>query len=121
MVNLFQKFKTKYQKFGQWWKMKSPEEKWDFIVNVGRSAGNFIGVHLFSDLKVFLYTVTCALLIVMFFILEFYTIQYYLRHGEFVRGMESTYLIGVATGVCVKAQQNFLVQTILKKLLFFLI
>lgn len=100
VMNLLQKLKSKFQfRSIRWWRVKSPEEKWDFIQSFGRSAGDLIGVRLFTDLKLMLYTATCAVLIVMFFALEFYTIQYYLRRGAVVRGMESTYLIGVATGV----------------------
>lgn len=100
-MNLLHKLKSKFQfRNVHWWHVKSPKEKWDFVQNVGRTAGNLIGVNLFSDLKLILYTATCALLILLFFILELYTIQYYLRRSAFVRGMESTYLIGVAIGVC---------------------
>lgn len=98
--NPFQKLKSKFRRTREWWQIKSPSEKWDFICNIGKVSGNLIGVHVFSDLKIYWYSGSCAVMIAMFFTLVFYTLQYYLLRGEFVRGMECTYLTGVVIGVC---------------------
>lgn len=92
--------KSKFNRILNWWKHKTPAQKWDSILLLGIIPGHLIGVHLFCDLLINWYSASCALMIAMFFTLNFYTIQYYMRRGAFVRGMESTYLVGVVVGVC---------------------
>lgn len=89
-----------FQRIQEWWQTKSFGEKWDFILGIGIFAGHLIGVRTFSDMKVNWYSASGGVAIVMFFSLNLYTIQYYLRRGAFVRGMECTYLVGVVIGVC---------------------
>lgn len=89
-----------FQLIQEWWQTKSFGEKWDFILGIRIFAGHLIGVRTFSDMKVNWYSASGGVAIVMFFSLNLYTIQYYLRRGAFVRGMECTYLVGVVIGVC---------------------
>lgn len=96
---LYQKLKFNFQRIHEWWQVKSPAEKWDLIYNIGKVAGDLIGVHLFRDVRIFWYSGSCALMIATFFILVLYTVQYYLLRGDYIRGMECTYLTGVVIGV----------------------
>lgn len=91
--------KSCFLRIREWWQLKSFGQKWDFILNIGIFAGHLIGVRTFSDMKVNWYSASGGVAIILFFSLNFYTIQYYLRFGAFVRGMECTYLVGVVIGV----------------------
>lgn len=95
----FQTLISKFHRITNWWNNKSPTQKWDSITKIAIVPGHLIGVHLFCDLKINWYSASCAVMIGMFFSLNFYTIQYYLRQGAVVRGMECTYLVGVVVGV----------------------
>lgn len=92
--------KSKFDRILNWWEDKTPAQKWDAILQLGIVPGHLIGVHFFCDLLIYWYTGSCALMIGMFYALNIYTIQYYMRRGAFVRGMESTFLVGVVVGVC---------------------
>lgn len=85
------------------WRIKSPAEKWDFITNIGKVLGHSVGIRTYSDMKVYWYSASSGLMIVIFVYLEFYTLQYYFRRSDFVRGFECTYVLGVAIGVRVKS------------------
>lgn len=56
-----------------------------------------IGIRVYTDMKNYWYTATSAVLITIHFILTAYTIQYYFRRNEFVRGIECTCFIGIGT------------------------
>lgn len=99
IVHQFETLKSRFHRIRDWWKNKTPAEKWDSIMQIGIVPGHLIGVHLFCDLIINWYSASCGVMIAMFFTLNFYTIQYYLRQGAFVRGMECTYLLGVVVGV----------------------
>lgn len=99
MFNSFNTLKSKYQNAQRAWQSKSPADKWDTIHNIGRFESDIIGIRLFSDMKVNWYSASCGVLIVIFFLLDIYTIQYYLRRNEFVRGMECTYVVGIVVAV----------------------
>lgn len=102
MGNQLETLKSKFHRIRDWWKDKTPAQKWDTIMKIGIVPGHLIGVHLFCDLINTWYSASCGLMIAMFFVLNSYTIQYYLRRGAVVRGMECTYLLGVVVGVCEK-------------------
>lgn len=98
--------KSKFDRILDWWKDKTPIQKWNSIMQIGIAPGHLIGVHLFCDLLINWYSASCGLMIAMFFTLNFYTIQFYLRRSEIVRGMECTYLVGVVVGVCKGTSTN---------------
>ena len=103
MFNPFKKLKSKWERMWDWWHVKSPEEKWDSIINVAKVAGDLVGARMFGDIKkVDWYTGICGLMILIFFTTNIYTVQYYLLRNELVRGMECTYIVGVVVAVRMK-------------------
>lgn len=89
-----------FRRVHKWWTTKSPSEKWDSIIGIAKISGDLDGIRVFTDAKVYWYTATPGVCIGVFYLLNLYTIQYYMRRGEFVRGMECMYLIGAVVGVC---------------------
>lgn len=102
VYNAFQAFKrllTKIRGIRQWWMSKSPRYKYETIHNVSRVVCASIGIRVFSDQRNYWYTASCGVCAVIYFALDFYTIQYYLRRNEFVKIIECTYLIGIVIAV----------------------
>lgn len=81
------------------WMAKSPPEKWNTIHDFGQSLCELIGIRVFSDMKNDWYTASCGVCAFIYFALDFYTIQYYLRRNDFVKVIECTYLVGAVVGV----------------------
>lgn len=94
------KFISPLRRIHEWWSNKIPAEKWETIISIAKISGNLVGVRVFSDLRVYWYSASPGICIGIFYLLNLYTIQYYMRRGAFVRGMECTYLIGAVVGVC---------------------
>lgn len=92
-------FKLKKRKIENWWHVKTPPEKWDFIIEIGKKVSNVIGVHTFDHMKVNWFTATGGVFVMLYFVLNIYTIQYYWFRGAFVRGFECTYTVGLVIGV----------------------
>lgn len=99
-IRRFLTFKIKFQQIKTWWQRKNPAEKWDSIINFGKTFGNLIGVRVLGDVRVNWFSSLCAICGVIFFALVLYTFQYDLRRGAFVRAMESTYVVGIVVEVC---------------------
>lgn len=93
------KYILPFRRIHEWWSNKSPAEKWESIIGIAKTFGNLVGVRVFSDLRLYWYSASPGVCIGIFYLLNLYTIQYYLRRGSFVRGMECTYLIGAVVGV----------------------
>lgn len=99
MLQLFRKLKLKYQRIRIQWQVKSPAEKWDCIINLGKIFGDWIGVRMFGDMKIVWYSALPGICGVIFFLLVLYTLQYDLRRGAFVKAMECTYVVGIVVEV----------------------
>lgn len=108
MYNPFRWLKLKKYGIEKWWQDKTPPEKWDFIIEIGKMSSNAIGVHIFDSVKIFWFTFGSGVLLLLFFALDFYTIQYYWFRGAFVRGSESTYVVGFVIGVRVAVHSTIL-------------
>lgn len=104
MCNPFRWLKMKQCGIEKWWHVKTPPEKWDFIIGIGKMSGNAIGVHIFDSVKIFWFTFGSGVLLLIFFSLDIYTIQYYWLRGAFVRSLESTYVVGFVIGVCLSTK-----------------
>lgn len=81
------------------WKIKSPSKKWDTIHEFGQLLCELIGIRVFGDMENYWYTASCGVCAFIYFALDFYTIQYYLRRRDFVKVIECSYLVGVVVGV----------------------
>lgn len=99
MINPYQWFRTQLRKIHDWWHTKNPKQKWDTIHDFGRIICDSIGIRIFSDMKNDWYTASATVCAIIYFVLNFYTIQYYLHRNDFVKIIECTYLIGFAVGV----------------------
>lgn len=95
MLNTFGLLQSTCQNVRKKWQVKTPKQRWEFLINFGRVLCEMIGVRIYSDMKIFWYTGTSAVLITIHFTLTVYTVQYYFRRREFVRGMECTCFIGM--------------------------
>lgn len=100
MLNLFRLLNVKLILVRQWWQAKTSPEKWDFIIKIGQMSSNSIGIHVFDHMKLNWLSATSGLFLILFFVLDIYTIQYYWLRGAFVRGLECTFLVGFVIGVC---------------------
>lgn len=109
MLKTYKKWKIKLQHIRGWWQNKNPEQKWDFIIEIGNVPGELIGVRVFSDMKLCWYTGVTAAMIATYFLLNIYTIQYYVRRGEIVRSVEGLCVVGVVVGVRAFLHSNFIV------------
>lgn len=91
--------RLKYQSVQENWSAKTPTEKWHAIHDIADMISRLVGIHAYSDLKVYWYSASCGILGMIYILLNIYTVQYYLRRGEFVRGMQCTYLVGMSVAV----------------------
>lgn len=97
MLNTFGILQSKYRNIRKKWQEKTPKRKWDFIFNIGRVMSELIGLRIFSDMKIYWYTASSAVLLTLNYFVTAYTIQYYFRRSEFVRGIECTCFVGITT------------------------
>lgn len=102
MFNPFTKLNGKLRWFSQRWQVKNPKEKWFAISKFARIIHELVGVRLFSDRKNYWYTATPGICGAMYFLLNTYTIQYYLFRKEYVQLIECTYLVGPVVAVSSK-------------------
>ena len=93
------KIQLKYQNAREKWMAKTPWQKWKFFYSLGKASSELIGIQVYSDMKNYWYTAIPGVCILMYFLLNFYTIQYYFHRMEFVRLIECIYLIGPIVGV----------------------
>lgn len=107
--------RSKIRRICEWWHTKSPAEKWDLIYAIGRKMCDLIGVRVLSDNRVNWYSACGGLSATLYVLLNIYTIQYYLRHDEFVRGMECMFMVGLVIGV--RTETKYIDQLILRFLL----
>lgn len=97
----FKTLRLKIRDIQALWRTKCPAEKWNAIRDVGRMISNLIGIRIFSNLDNYWYTASCGVCAIIYFSLNFYTIQYYMRRSEFIKIIECTYLFGIVIAVCV--------------------
>lgn len=91
--------RTRLQAVRQRWQLKNPTEKWTSICKFAKVTHQLIGIRLFDDRKNYWYTASAGICAAIYFLLNFYTIHYYLFRREFVRLIECSYLIGPVVGV----------------------
>ena len=96
---MFKALRSKLHSICEWWMEKNPAEKWIAISDFGRIMCESIGIHVFSDMKNNWYSASCGICAAIYFALNFYTIQFYLRRNEIVKIIECTYFIGIVIGV----------------------
>lgn len=99
MFNLFRLLSQQLHSIREWWHNKTPANKWNFIIKIGQMSSNSIGIHVYDHRKVSWFTATGGVFLVLFFVLNIYTMQYYWLRSAFVRGLECTYLVGFVIGV----------------------
>lgn len=99
MLTPYKWLRSKLWRTQEWWHSKDPEQKWDTIHEFGRIICELIGIRVFSDMKNYWYSASCGVCAFVYFALEFYTIQYYLRRSDFVEATQCAYLICAVVGV----------------------
>lgn len=102
MLNFCRILLSKYRAALKNWRHRTPKQKFNVLFNIGRVMSEMIGLRVYSDMKIYWYTGSCGILCLLNYAMTFYTIQYYFRRNEFVRGMECTCFIGITT--CVRCQ-----------------
>lgn len=101
MFSPFRAPRLKIQRIREMWQAKSPSEKWDSMYNSGRMMCDFIGIRVLSDMHVNWYSASCGISAALYVFMNIYTVQYYVRRNEFIKGMECTFLVGLVVGVCI--------------------
>lgn len=96
-MNPFGIFVSKYKSSLNSWNVKTPQEKYHILFNVGRIMADLIGIRTFSDMKRYWLTATTALLVSINLSTTFYTFQYYIRRNAFKRAIECTCFIPITT------------------------
>lgn len=84
MCDLLKNFQTNRAK----WQRKTPKEKFDDLYRLGDKMCRLVGIRIFSDMKVYWYTASDGIMYAIYFLLVIYTIDYYTKRGEFLRGLE---------------------------------
>lgn len=92
--------------FNKNWKLKNPNEKWEWLYNVASIGTELIGVKIFTTNKVTLYSYSAGLFIAIYFISVINAFVHYTMQGQLFHG-----LIGVgiaAIVVPVGEKKNYL-------------
>lgn len=87
----------KYQELKESYQKKSPKQKWETIYNIGSVLCSLIGIRVYSDMKNRWYSYGCIVMIFEYLFLVFYTMWYYFKQGEFLKGIECTYTAGTVS------------------------
>lgn len=103
MYNLFKIIESKQED----WHKKNPKQKWQTIYDTADAMSKIIGLRFFSDMKVNWYSYTCGVMIFIYFSTVAYTIQFYFKKGEILKGLECTCVIGLVISVCEKVRKNY--------------
>lgn len=82
-----------------WWLNQRPAHKWMLISDFGRMICETIGIRNFSDMKNYWYTASGGVCLLIYTILDVYTIYYHWRRNEIIKIAECSYLIGYSIGV----------------------
>lgn len=95
MCDLLKKFQINRKK----WLSKTPKEKFNVLYEIGNKMCRLVGIRIFSDMKVYWYTASDGIMYAIYFLLVIYTIVYYTKIDEFLRGLQSTVVIGIVVTV----------------------
>lgn len=81
------------------WHIKTPKRKWKFIYNGADMLCELIGVRVYSDMENYWFTYSAGAVFIFHSMLMAYTIQYYAKQSQILKGMECTCSIGIAITV----------------------
>lgn len=95
---------SKLWQIQEWWCSKDPKQKWDLLHDFGRVMCESIGIRIFSDMRNYWYSASCGVCAFLYYLLEFYTIQYYLRRNQFIEAIECISLVCAVFGVSVRSE-----------------
>lgn len=103
MSDVFNKLKlvTQFKRFRKEWTEKSPKQKLQVVFNFGAKMFELCGVRVYTDMKVHWYSYLGALASVIYVILVSYTIWFFFKQGEYFKGLECTYTVGIVASVCI--------------------
>lgn len=87
------------KKLDEYWRLKTPKQKWDTIYYIGGVLGEPVGVTVFTTMKVTWYSYMSEGLSFIYLLSAIYTIWYYFGQQEYCRGLESTNAFGVLFAV----------------------
>lgn len=81
---------------------KTPKEKWEIVFNVGSKMFRLLGIEVFLGIKNRWYSYIGAILIFDYIFLISYTLWYYFRKNEYLKGLECTYTAGTVALVGIR-------------------
>lgn len=79
--------RERFRSFKRDWLLKTPKEKWQFLYNIPKIMFETVGVRVFSDLKLNLYSQLGNLLVAYYGSLSIYTLYYYYDKNQLVHGL----------------------------------
>lgn len=95
------KLLKQFKQFQREWTKKSPKQKWQVVFNFGAKSFELCGVRVYTDMKVHWYSYLLVLAALIYVIMVSYTIWFFFKQGEYFKGLECTYTVGIVTSVCI--------------------
>lgn len=81
------------------WPMKTPKQKWQFIHKCGDLVANSIGVTVFTSMDIYWYSFLPEVTVFLYFITASYTVWFYFKQDEYLRGLQVTCGVGIVIAV----------------------
>lgn len=102
MLDVIEQLKLirKLKQFQGEWYLKTPKQKWQVVHKFGAKVSELIGVRAYTDMKIGWYSYVAAVMIFVYVILVSYTMCVYFKQGDFLKGIECTYTVGIVSAVC---------------------
>lgn len=91
--------RERFRLFQRNWLLKTPKEKWQFLYNIPGTMFEMVGVRVFSDLKLNLYSQLGNLLVAYYGSLSIYTLYYYYNKNNLVNGLRCLCGFGIFISV----------------------
>lgn len=89
----------KYKSIKKKWLNKTPKEKWSFCHKIGDFSLRVVGVHVFSDNKIYFWSYSSTVIVITYVILSTYTIIVSYMENDFKECFKCLCVSGVMASV----------------------
>lgn len=96
--------REKFQAILLQWRLKSSKEKFQFLYNIPKTMFEMVGVRVFSDMKITLYSQLGNLMIFYYVSMTIHTIYYWTKKNRFIFSLRC--LCGMGIMISVNFQQS---------------
>ena len=100
MLRYLRKVKLIIKHVKEKWMAKSPKQMWQSIYDFTDKTLKLIGIRVLDDMKNYWLTASLGLSVLIYYTVLIYTIQYYFKRDEYLRGMECNCVHGHVITVC---------------------